>query len=241
MADLNGLITLKDIIANVMLDLGPEAREGEYARMMQWAIRGYGELQEFHLNYLKETELTISDISTVTLPTDFVAFISIGIPINGRYWTFTRDDKILSPQTMDCGEDALNEDNGENVVFGAGGYISGYGVPGGRNDAYYRIDYANNRIILNQNINRSTVILRYITSGVSLEGETYVPRIARECLIAWIHWKRIQHDSRVARVDKESARRDYYEEVNKLRDITGPSLEEIYDAIYETIMQVPKR
>jgi hypothetical protein len=241
MADLSGLITFEDIVANIMLDLGPEAQKSEYARILQWAIRGYGELQEFHLNYVQEAELPISDINTVTLPIDFVSFLSIGIGINGQYWTFTKDNKILSPKGTECGVESLDDESGEGIAIGDGGSISGYGVSGGRNVAYYRIDRKNNRIILNQNLNRDNVILRYITSGVNLDGPTYIPREARECLLAWVHWKRVQRSHKYSRVDKLDAKTDYYEEVDKLRDKTGPTLEEIYDAIFETVTQTAKR
>ena len=241
MAELSGLITLKDVVNNVFVDLGDEARKAEYARLLQFAIRGYGELRQFHLKQVKEVSLTISDINTVDLPDDLSSFISIGMALNGRMWTFTKDDKILTPDGVECGEPTLNEDDGEGVAVGDGNYVSGYGVPGGRNVAYYRMDYENHRIILNQDLNTTTVRLRYISSGVSLDGETYLPKAALECMLAWVHWRRIVRSTKYSRIDKQEAERLYYDEVEKLREITGTSLEEFYDAIYETIMQTAKR
>jgi hypothetical protein len=241
MADTNGLITLKDVVVNTMMDLGPEAQKAEYFRFMQWAIRGFGELKQFHLNYVKEVTLDITDINTVILPPDYVNFVSIGIGINGRMWTFTKDNTIISPEGESCGAEAFTDENGEGVSIGDGGYVSGYGVPGGRNMAYYKLDLQNNRIILDQNLSRTSVKLKYITSGINLDGPTYIPLMARECLIAWVHWKRVQHNRNYTRGEKDDAKMDYYEEVEKLRDLTGPTLEQIYDAIAETWIQTAKR
>ena len=240
MSDSKGVITLKDIVLNVQNDIGPQADAGNYFRFLQFAIRGMKKLRLFDLNIVNTARLDMSDINTVTLPDDYVNFCALGVPYKGRMWTFTKEGKMISPSSESCGKEVLDSDKGEGIDISDGYNVSGYGVPGGGNLYYMNIELKNNRIVLS-GFNRTTVILKYISTGVSMNDETYIPRIAEEALIAWVHWKRLQYDRKSSRVDKYSAKVDYYEAVKDLRDVQSPTLDEIYDAIYETFFQSAKR
>ncbi len=235
--DTKGMVTLNSVVSNAMLELDhPE--EWERFRLYQFAIRGMREINLLHMKAVKTARLQMTEINTVILPDDFISFVALGTVFNGRFWVFTRDKKLMLSTTEDCGEENLDTDKTHDI--GSAPNLQMYGLPGGSNQYYYTMDLPNNRIIIN-GFPRGEVILKYISSGVSLDKETLVPAVAEDCLIAYIIWKREKGKKDVPQYHKEMLARDFYREVDKLRFINGPSLDEIYDAIYESFIQTAKR
>lgn len=176
--DLTNVIELRKLVEEVLVEEETPIRA--YARYKIAAIRGLTELHLLHLDKHKEAWLPVSTIETVTLPDDFVRFEAIGVPIHGRLWTFTKDDKIITPTGLIGGSEALNSDRGEGVEKEVN-FDPGYTTGGGYNTNYYKIDLDNNRIIL-QGTDRTEVLLYYLSSGVSIDTATYVPLQAVKAL-----------------------------------------------------------
>lgn len=236
----SGLITLKSVVMNVKNDIA-DYTPAMYHRLLQFSIRGYAELCRLGLSHTVERQwLTLTDINTVTLPPDYVSFVAIGIPYLGKLWTFTEYKMLIPPLSEEDGAPALDDDRGEDVAITDGGDVSGYPVTGGRNATYYMLDEEHNRIVIN-GCDETEVLLYYVSTGLLMNGETYVPRKAEEALIAFVHWKMIQHDRKANNYDKEAARRDYETEYAKLKHLQASSLEDIYDAIAQTWKQSIKR
>jgi hypothetical protein len=184
----------------------------------------------------------MTSINTITLPEDYVSFVSLGVPYAGRLWTFTKEGRLIPPVTEEDGEAVLSNDRQEDAVLGDGGFIGGYGVSGGRNEYYMRIDQEHNRIILN-GFSRTEVLLTYQSTGINISGETYIARMAEEAIIAFVHWKRKQHsiNPKFHMWEIREAKGDYDIELEKLKHLQAPTLDEWYDAIYSAWMQAPKR
>ena len=239
-SNIKGVVSLKSIVSNVLLDLGKDGDMGEYLRYLNWGIRVLKELNLFHVRVVQTIQLSMTDIKTVTLPDDFLMFVSLGIPVNGRMWYFTKDDKLIMPQSEECALETLEDDDGEGVVIGDGRDYYGYGLPGGRNEYYYRLDLPNNRIVVN-GFPRSKVILTYVGTGIKMGEETMVLKVMEEALIAGIHNMRDRRDRSVPMNHKIHSEEIYNQEVEKLRFVQGPTLDEICDAIYKTYYQSIKR
>lgn len=239
--EVKGYSTLKTIIANVLNDLDG-GNMAHYKKYMQWAIRGYKELKLFALPIATTVRLPVnSDIYSVTMPDDFVNFVAIGIPYNGKLWTFSEYKDLIPTTTEDCGQETQDTDFGENITQDTGEYIYNYGASGGINQYYYKKDFGNNRVLLNGSPTLTNVVLKYVSTGVNIGSQTFIPKVAEEALIAYIHWKRTQFDKSATAYDKASFKQDWITEFNKLKFVTGSDIEAMYDALYETMIPTIKR
>jgi hypothetical protein len=238
---LKGYTTLKEVVLDVINGMGKRANMQYYYRFLQFAIRGYKKLNLFHIPMGKVAYLAVSDLNTATLPADFLSFLYIGVPYKGRVWTFTKDQMLVSPDSIDCGADVIDTDEGEGVVKGSTGALSGYGIAGGVNDVYFKMDQANNRIIINGIVPNDKVTLSYVSTGISMSETTFIPKIAEEALIAFVHWQRVQYDDDVAMNMKKDYEDQYNKCVNEIEYATMPTLDELYDAVYSAFYQSAKR
>jgi hypothetical protein len=184
----NGITTLQTIVYEVMNDLG-KTQMHDFKRYLQWAIRGYKKLNMFHLNTVETFTSSVSEINTVNLPDDFINYTRIGYVKGNVIYTLSRnDDLLLTFSTVDgnevVGESMKDNQNILNAVWLAAPQQV-------FNIGFYRLDRANNRIVLQGNLSDFTIVVEYISSGISLNGQTYIPEIAREALIAYLHWQRV--------------------------------------------------
>ena len=226
MAETGNLVPLKQIVANVLNDLGMEADQGNVVRYTQWGIRGMRKVSTFFGAWVKTVTLDMTPMNTVVLPDDFVALVRIGVPYKGRLWVSSRDSNLLIPTDWKCGGEISSKDA---ETLGAV-TIKGFGNRGGQNFEYYRVDIEGNRIILN-GVTRSNVILEYKSNGINLDGKTRVPRIAEECIIAWIHRERTAFDRSANRGDFIIADQRWKEEVRYLERAQEPGIDALYDAV----------
>jgi hypothetical protein len=238
--NLKGYTTLKEVVMNVLSGMGTKANMQYYFPFMQYAIRGYKKLNLFHLPMPKVAYLPMSDIGTITLPADYLSFLALGIPYKGRLWTFTKDQGLINPDSESCGVQATDTDSGEGIVKGDTGSLTGYGLQGGVNEYYYKIDLPNNRIIIN-GLTTETVTLVYISTGISMSEETMIPKIAEEALISYVHWQRVQYDDSIPLGLKKDYEDQYNKSVSEIEYAQMPTLDELYDAVYQAFYQTAKR
>lgn len=212
----------------------------KYKLFFSFAIDGYKVLRLYSLKTVETRKMQMTTINTVDLPGDYLEFVSVGVPFKAKLWTFTRDNKLIVTTTDDCGEETLDESKGEGVEVNDNQNVSSYGIKGGRNDYYFTLDEKNSRLILN-GFNRTEVILKYISTGINISDVTWIPRIAEEALIAWIHWKEIENNDEAPENKVMRRERRFKEELDVLSFLQGPSIEEIMDMIYSTFRQGVKR
>lgn len=201
-----GLVTIRYVVMQVLNRIQDYSMR-QYKRLIQIAIEGMTELQLFHTEEgLEVVYLHMSAAKTVELPADFVDFVKVGYPLNGKLRVITRNDNILLPRTFygsiiggefvaDTGEAIGNTSYGGmiggefvadtedmNQIFFAdhfrnGQFIGGlYGLPGGADQAYYRIDRENRQIVFSGSTPRSEIVLEYISSGLKTDGSSMIPR-----------------------------------------------------------------
>lgn len=238
--NLKGYTTFKEVVLNVLSGMGKKANMQYYLPFLQFAIRGYKKLNLFHLPMTKVAYLAMSDINTITLPDDYLSFVAVGIPYKGRVWTFTKDQGLVQPDSTESGLQELSSTAGEDVVKGDTGSLTAYGLQGGVNEYYYKIDIANNRIIIN-GLTARTVSLAYVSTGISMSETTFIPKVAEEALIAFVHWQRVQYDDDVPLGIKKDYENQFNQGCNELEYASMPTIEELYDAVYAAFYQTAKR
>lgn len=240
--------------AQLELDDNTTHRRG---KLLQLAIKGFRELRLSALPSIKVAHLIPNEINCVDFPKDYEFYTKIGVNINGKLWTLTRnDDIILNRRQDDCGNDIAEVENGNCLCnYGydfAPHWWSGtwwgpptplYGYGGGINcQGYYTIDYEMQRIQFSGRIPQTEIILEYVSNGVEPDGSSVIPTHAVNCLTAYIHWQNIAYNQRVSLSSKQEAKQMYFDEYQKMMEVQNPfRLDEYLDQRNEFTKQSPMR
>lgn len=248
----SNLKTLEYVVQSVMLDLGEDGTN-RYQQYLQWAIRGVKEIGKWTGINVKTKVLPVSN-REAALPEDYLRYLKIGIcvEIGGvkKIMTLGLNDNLCKGRSVnDCGENFDNvvqsvstgtTDYGTDYYYNAYGGM--YGYTGGFAANYYTIDEEYNRILLASDIDGDEVILEYISTGIGLDGQTFVKEIAIETLIAWIHWKRVEHRKSYPLQEKRERRLMYVSELKNLRKIESRfTAQEYMDIVSRSYKQTVKR
>ena len=193
--DTSGFVNLDYVVNNALMDMNDFSMEN-YKRFIQWAVRGFTDLNLHILDSVKVAYLPLSSAKTAALPSDFIDYMKIGMEINGEVWTFTLNPNMNFPRKVDeCGEvQPTNTQNIDDKVVGTrsiipnfgyyfamhfrnGQYVGEmYGLGGGYNNAYFRIDEQRNQIVFDSEIPADEIILEYKSTGISQNGGSIIPR-----------------------------------------------------------------
>lgn len=220
-------------------------------RYLQMAIEGYSDMSIFEMNSVEVAYLKVNkDTNTALLPPDFITMTKIGVNIHGTMWTLTLNSDIIMPRPETiCPEPIENVQNTEvnGGYFFAPHYRHGryvetlYGLGGGFNVAYYRIDMNTRTIYFDGRVPNEEVILEYKSSGVKAGG-AMIPRQAVPALKAYLHWKSLEYDTRIGVNEKIRKEQLYGTELYKLKLLENSfTIDEYLDNSYSTMSQAPKR
>ena len=221
-----------------------------YKKLIQLVIDGYSDLNLYHIANVEVQYFYMDENKTVSAPSDYVDWVKVGIPINGKLKVLTNDDHMLLPRKFQDGKDVGNLDAaaiGQGIFFADhvrnGRYVAGlYGMPGGVNVAYYRYDRELRQFIFTGDIPRSEVVIEYISNGIKLTGSTVIPRQCLNALRAYLDWQMVEYDDRISDKTKDRKERKFDEQVEVLRFFeSAPTINEYRDRLYRMIRQSVKR
>lgn len=250
-----GLVTIRYVIMSLLNRLQDYSLK-QYKRLTQIAIEGFSE--EFALYHIgagsEVVYLHMSAAKTVNLPADYVDYVRIGVPVNGKLRVITRHDSLLLPRVFDDTGEAVGNTDGEsgegvsNCIFFSdhfrnGQFIGGlYGLPGGIDTAWYRIDRENRQIVFSGETERSEIVLEYISTGLKPDGSSLISREVVAPLRNYVFWQMVENDPRVAYNEKERRKREFTESIEALRSFTNiPTVDEYRRMVFGTARQSPKR
>jgi hypothetical protein len=222
-----------------------------FEQMATIAVEYLTEHNIFYKKGGKDALLDVSVTNTVDLPSDYVDYIRIGIIINGKIWTLGLNEDIPFTSKLNCGVEETPDDN-ITVPASIENYVAEhqnmpvfmyhYGVSGGQNYSKYRIDKERRQIIFDTAIPYSKIYIEYVSSGVSIDGETYVPRQVVPCIRQYLIWQALENDPRVPMNEKERKMAQYEKELRLLNSFDNAfTVDEFKDMLYETSRQTPKR
>jgi hypothetical protein len=254
---ISGLVTIRYVVMSILNRLQDYSMR-QYLRLCQLAIEGYTEeLGLYHIgNSLEIVYLHMSTAKTVPLPADFITYTKIGYPINGKLRVITNNENILLPRTFDDTGEAIGNYYGEaigeealgNAIFFGdhfrnGQYVGGlYGLPGGVDECYYRIDMENRQIVFSGSTPRSEIVLEYIGTSLKPDGSSLIPRQVVAALRAYVLWQMVENDQKVAWNEKERRKREFTELTEALRSFTHAfTADEFKRMLYSSYGQHPKR
>jgi len=253
----NALVTIRYIVASTLNRLGDYTMK-QYKRMAQICIEGFSEeMAPFHIgNTMEVVYLHMSAAKTVDLPADYITYNKIGYPINGRLKVISKDNNVLLPRTFDDTGEAIGNYYGaaigssdiSNMIFFSdhfrnGRFVGGlYGLPGGIDDCYFRIDKENRQIVFSGSTPRSEIVLEYVGTGLKPSGGSLIPRECVAPLRNYLLWQMVENDPRVAYNEKERKKREYEESVEAMRSLLNSfTADEYLQMFYRTTYQAPKR
>lgn len=217
-----------------------------YMEAAMYLLRGLRDFQIFHSASIKQSWEQITPIQTISFPDDYLNFISIGISIKGKLFTYTRSTAIIQPS--DPLGLSLRSERDENGIGVQEEYQ--YGTNGYNQEGYFALDPSHDRIILKTPFmqmfatsDRAEVLLSYVANGIDNDlKNSYIPAAAANMLISYIEYKLIasmpEKYPANLRSDKYS---EYVIEAEKFDLLSLPSIDELYDAIYETSSQGVRR
>lgn len=243
-----GFVTIRYVVMSILNRLRDYTMR-DYKYLAQLVIEGFSDLNMYHLSNVEVVYLYMDNAKTVKVPGDFIDWIKVGIPANGKLHVLTKKDKMLKPRVFPDGKTVGHTDQTEDQGiyftdhFRTGAYITNlFGVTGGFNTAYYSYDRENRQFIFTGPIPRAEIVLEYISSGVKLTGSTVIPRQALDPLQRFVFWQRVVDDPRVALNNKEYMELLYDRAIQKLVDFESTcTMEEYKDALYRKIKQTIKR
>lgn len=240
----------------------------EYQRMVKYAIDGFRKLRLAGLmpQTNKTIRVDISDNNTTWLPDDYVDFIKIGINCNGKILNLDYNEKLfgnLNPNSTNNDCNCTSLANMQDYLCGCEGdapdgwwawwysyptWLDGafYGGYYGYGSAVYRggykIDLRQRIIFFDSWIKATEVILEYESNGI--EGDsTIIPESAIPVLLAWVHYKKNQHNPNLGtRLSLQPYYQEYIQELKAFRarqlSMTAHDWRQMY---LETFSQSPKR
>jgi hypothetical protein len=209
----------------------------------------------------KSVELLVDSAQEVSLPSDFLNYISINVVgQDGYLWGLGKNNSINATNYYNqCGEPTRNRlpkptggvfqgqisnptylanhwRNGENTgaYFNAGGHnVTGQ----------YKIDYNTNKIILSRlrfgsvidadgNSSASKIILEYIADINSDDMDYQIHPFLVESVKAWIEWKILQRDRNISGGEKQMANEYYLRERRKaVHRFNSMTMQEMLDSM----------
>lgn len=186
-----GCVTINYCVARAKLELDDFTSKST-EKLTQFAINEITNLNLFLSKNLEVAYIDMDSNGIVTLPNDFVDYIKIGIPKNGRLYILSLNKNTLLRRDGLSSEAANQIFNGntsgtESDIYyfidhyRNGQFIGGlYGVGGGFASSSYRIDMEKypRQIQFDTSVPRSEIVIEYISTGIRLSGTTVIPRHA---------------------------------------------------------------
>jgi hypothetical protein len=208
------------------------AEESDYKRFLQFA---FDSIRELYRGVLKgevnQVKVVPDSLNRIRFPQDMEEFIAIGVPHGGKLYLLTERNDIIATYTEDDeGNLSLDSSDGEGVSLPTAQYESIKSIGGVNVSGYFKIDWANDDIIVNST-SRSELVLVYSTSGIVTDQIQHIPTKAAEAVVAYVLWKHYRGIAR-STSDHAAAReweRHYKTEKHKLKIREGFSIQEFRD------------
>ena len=236
--DTPGTVKIKEIISDFLLDIGDLNFEKE-AWATNMAVRCFTDLNMFYIKGVSTTQLTVNDNGVSLLPPDFIDYTAVGVYNNGVLQLLSKNTDMYPALSGACGvfeNDNPPADSEDTLyIFTGGLYVENwYGVPG-HTKKHFQIHKSDGQRYIQFGGDiapGATVLVEYVSSGVKLDAETFIPVQAKEAIIAYLDYRHEwRYGSKNASVVAEKR---YKEEVNKLQAFeNAPTKQEVLDQFFK--------
>jgi hypothetical protein len=221
---ISGFSTIDYVVAEMQVELDDYSTT-QNQRLTALVISALREIRLYHKAAIQVAYLTINEAGIIPFPFDYMDFINIGIPMNGQLWNLTEDNKMLLDRSTDCGEDSRVMSQGssfENRIsiltpsWSLNRFTpTYYGVSGGRNTGYYKVDEQARQIQFDGKIPRGEVVLVYKSTGIG--PNTVIGAEMIKPLKNIAHYNRVKFNKNESMNQKMLLKKDMEEAVMELR------------------------
>ena len=226
MAYISSLISLDAFVRRL---LAKEEKDNDhYMRYKQIACDALRDMHmhDFSVEVTKVVTVN-SSTNTFSFPDDFVRYLWVATPIDGRWWKYTRDDDMVPLEDDDS---TTIQSSLPNIADY--NYSSSYGDGGGNNRYIFKPDYENRRFQVSGDT-PDVVVLKYISNGIDSVGAINIPDYSLLALEAYVRWAIADYDgiaeSKILRLEQQ-----YIKARRKMRAVRRPPIRDIQDTIYAT-------
>lgn len=235
---MNAFIPITQVVDSYLNERGEYEKEN-YMRYLQIVLEGYSNHQIYNPVFIKTVELEINSANIAQLPSDYIDYVRVGVVRSGRIYTLTRNDKLYLHSNELCGVQTLAD--GADSVATINESVVWYGAGGGYNFGQYRFDKGRSRIYFGGDLASYTVIMEYVSDGISTDDITYVPRPILPLLKAYLDYI-ISLREKDALGRTQMLMQIYFNEVDKFNQLTsGFTVDEFLDAVRSGYSQGAKR
>lgn len=248
----SGLTSLSYVVAEVQNEL-EDYSQNKTQRLTGLGISVIRDLRIYQQASIQVAYFTVNEAGIVPLPHDYIDYITIGVKADGQLRPLTLDNSMLLNRGEACAEPTrvMTANVGgnvpiEGVALGYGYYQNNvfiptyYGISGGKNSAYYKVDKAANRIQFDGILLNGEVILVYKSTGIG-PNTTFGQEMVNP-IKAGIQFKNVEHNTQVALNHKMFLKDIYNEEVAKLRAFTNKFTKSEYmDVFHQYKKQTQKQ
>jgi hypothetical protein len=236
MSDTPGFVPLASVVHSFLNATGIYSKVN-YKRFLRIVAENYSDININGTALFKTANIVVGATNTIPWPSDYIDYVRIGVGFAGKIFTLTKNEAIVGVDAISCGEDVVDADLSNQIETD---WYSHYTASGGKNFMYYRSDKETRRIIFDGDGIGRTIILQYISSGVSVDGETMIPASMLKMLRKYLHWVLMDYDmtNKYPQSKIEAARRDFYlfkEEYERLD--TSFTADEFIDALRQSYSQ----
>lgn len=245
----SGIIPIEYVAKSVLNRLNQSGTD-RYEYYLQLVIDGYMDLNLFVTETgIKVAYLKPDERGVITVPRDYVDYTKVMTKKGGSLYTLGLNKNYVPADEDNICKTSFQTVKTTDVVgqhpiaphYYHNQYRGGlYALGGGFASTYFRV--VGRQIKLSSSI-PDEIILEYASIGISMCGETLIPREVVPALREYVMWQSIKDDdgqpeSRIAR-----KKQDYLEEEAKLLDfVTIPrTSQEILDTLYKTTTLTAKR
>jgi len=236
--DTTAQTTLKEIVYGVLNILNED--NTEYMRYFRILLDVIVDFKIFHIKGVNVVEIQMDDNHRIQLPDDCIRVTAIGIPVDGKMWTFTRENKLYLGQSIKSGVLTTDSDTTDGNIEDRDSKY-GYSATGGKNQYYYTIDYTNRTIVISGSP-KTMVTIYYISSGISSDTTTYLPIETKNAFQAALIYKSKIYDKTLSLGERQLIEKEYRKEVTKLRlSNTMRNIDDIHDSWLKSLRQTIQR
>lgn len=188
---------------------------------------------------LKVKHLQVNPSKQVQLPSDCLRYTKIAVDYGGKLWTLSLCDDITIPPYVNWANPTNPEptDISYGVYFLPHWYMGTYygalfGLGGGFNQAYYRIDQATNTLYFLDNWTGREIVIEYLSDGSDITADSLVPKYWIPCLRNYLIWKAAMYRPKEYPMTG-NFELEYQSSMIEASIGSGPTLDEMMDAYYD--------
>jgi len=226
MANISGLISLDAFVRRL---LGKEGKDNEdYIRYMQIACDGLRDMY-IHDFEVEVTKVVSPNANTkrFSFPADYVRYTAIATPIDGEWWSYTKEDGMVP----------LTDDDGVTILSSLPNIADMNIAPsrsdgGGTNRFLFKEDRKNREFQVSGDT-PDIVVLKYVTNGLDSGGDISIPDYVLPALEAYVRAEIADFDM-IAESHVLRLKAQFKEKRRMMRSVHRPALQDLIDVLYKT-------